>query len=306
MTRATRVSALEEKNLTPREAVILWMREAHQFHSLLDYGLWLIEQPDDVYPLVRMPSQVVAGVRSRHKGILDVCLKEEFYRAQRDVLFLFHIHKQLNLRVITDLETVRLRFCLLSESLRSIVAQAYMVDTLRLERLEFPEDLAQPMPKRKKKAHEVALEKDIAAWDEAEKSLGRFVSVLAEAESILARRYFAGELLLFDDSRRQLDATISALCGSREIYQDVLRRRPPQEDEDFIRWIGAKAGGEGCDPLVEQEGSCEPKQPSVKAEALAIAEHVVVVARSEALGMLGETEASIRTVTDWMKEHRER
>lgn len=56
MTLPTRLDKLEDHNLTPREAVIMWMREAHQFDSLLAYGFWLIEQPDDVYPLIRMPA----------------------------------------------------------------------------------------------------------------------------------------------------------------------------------------------------------------------------------------------------------
>jgi hypothetical protein len=46
-------------------------------------------------------------------------------------------------------------------------------------------------------------------------------------------------------------------------------------------------------------------EPGVRAEARAFAEHIVVVARSEALSMLGEKDAGIRAVTDWMKGHRE-
>ena len=43
-----------EDNLTPKEAVIYWMQEAHQCDSLLAYGRWLMDQPEDVYPLIRI------------------------------------------------------------------------------------------------------------------------------------------------------------------------------------------------------------------------------------------------------------
>ena len=64
MSLSRRLDDLEDHHLTPKEAVICWIREAHQFDSLLDYGRWLLEQPEDAYPLIRMPRQVVAAVRA--------------------------------------------------------------------------------------------------------------------------------------------------------------------------------------------------------------------------------------------------
>ena len=46
MTLAKRLTAIEGDNLTPQQAVILWMREAHEFGSWAAYARWLLDQPD--------------------------------------------------------------------------------------------------------------------------------------------------------------------------------------------------------------------------------------------------------------------
>ena len=65
MTLAKRLCELEDHGLTPQEAMILWMREAHGFGSYERYARWLIDQPDYVYPLIRMPAQVVGACTAR-------------------------------------------------------------------------------------------------------------------------------------------------------------------------------------------------------------------------------------------------
>ena len=61
-----------------------------------------MEQPEDAYPLIRMPRQVVAAVRNRNKGKPDVLLRDEFYRVQKDLVFLYHLHTQVNLQAVQD------------------------------------------------------------------------------------------------------------------------------------------------------------------------------------------------------------
>ena len=85
MTLAKRIADMEDHYLSPREAVLLWIKEAHEFGSLERYGGWLLEQPEDAYPLIKMPAQVVAAVRSQHKGVRDEALRDEFYRVQKDL-----------------------------------------------------------------------------------------------------------------------------------------------------------------------------------------------------------------------------
>ena len=42
MKKDKRLENLESRGLDPKEALILWMQEAHQFDSLPDYGRWLM------------------------------------------------------------------------------------------------------------------------------------------------------------------------------------------------------------------------------------------------------------------------
>ncbi len=45
-----------EAGLGPQELVYLWLEEAQRFPSLPAYAGWLSTQPDEVYPLIRLPA----------------------------------------------------------------------------------------------------------------------------------------------------------------------------------------------------------------------------------------------------------
>ena len=88
-----------ESNLTPKQAMLHWMAEAHQFGSLEEYARHMKTQPDNAWPLRRLGDQMRAAVEQTLKGRP----KEEINRAQHqadlDVLFLFHLHQQANSRL---------------------------------------------------------------------------------------------------------------------------------------------------------------------------------------------------------------
>ncbi len=186
MSLAKRVEEVED-NFTPREAVICWMREAHQFDSLLDYGLWLLDQPDDAYPLIRMPKQAVAAVRRKHKGTPDLRLRDQFYRVQKDVLFLYHLHTQVNLRALQEEETLRLRVTLQSERLRSLICHSAAVDGRRVERLKLPDEVRAPLPRRTHRTtkEEIELDEALDAWLFEENLVWGKVVASREAERLI-------------------------------------------------------------------------------------------------------------------------
>jgi hypothetical protein len=167
-----------------------------------------MEQPEDAYPLVRMPRQVVAAVRARNKRVPDHQLRDQFYRVQKDVLFLFHLHCQVNEHAFETEEARQLRFQLLGERLRTIIFRIYGVDRDRLEDFTLPRDLRSSR-RRKKTQEETALDNDICDWPLEETLLWAEVASLKEAERIIAVRYLAGESLFF-----------------------------PRRCERWIRWIG--------------------------------------------------------------------
>ena len=121
MTLAKRLDDVEDHTSPPRKPSSSGCEKPTSSAPCLAYGRWLIDQPDDVYPLIRMPAQVVGAVRARNKGVPDAKLRGEFYRVQKDVLFLYHLHKQVNMRALMQEETCQLRLSLLTEKLRGII-----------------------------------------------------------------------------------------------------------------------------------------------------------------------------------------
>jgi len=298
-----RIDDLEDHRLTPKEAVICWMREAHTFESLLAYGRWLLEQPEDAYPLIKMPRQVVAAVRAQNKGTPDHLLRDEFYRVQKDVTFLYHLHKQVNVQALQDEEALRLKVTLLTEKLRSLIYRIWAHDSLRVERLQFPDDLSAPLPKRrhKKTAEEVDLNEAIAAWPGEEKMLWGEVVAFQEAVQLISRRYLGGEDLLFPQSAHRLQATLDTLADSRDIYRTMTSRRPPQSEAGFLRWVLEESTGTSLVPPSISSNPMAEKRPDTKATARSLAEHYVLMARAEALDALGQRDASIRLVEEWLR-----
>ncbi len=302
MSMAKRVGDVED-NFTPKEAVICWMREAHRFDSLLTYGRWLLDQPEDAYPLIRMPRQVVAAVRRKNKGTPDLRLREQFYRVQKDTLFLYHLHKQVNLQALQEEEALHLRLELLNERLRSLIYHIAVVDGRRLEALKLPDEVraAPPRRRRKKSTEEIELEGALAAWSAEEMLLRGEILAFQEAERLISRRYFGGEDLLFPQSVRTLQVLGEHLAALRDIYRMMIDRRPPESEEGFLRWVLEKPTPESPDPApVALEVRIE-EPPDTRRAARTLAEHHVLIAKSEALDALGERNAGVRLVEDWMR-----
>jgi len=300
MSLSSRLCDLEDHCLTPREAVILWTRDAHGFGSLLSYGAWLLDQPDEAYPLIRLSEQVAGAVRAKSKRVPDQKLRSELHRAEKSVLFLYQLHKQLNLRAIASEEVHALKVSLLSEKLRNLAGEVYAVDMARLERFSLPEDLTRPRRKRKKTEDELSLEKRLADWSREERLFWGEVMSLREAARLVSARYLGGEELFYPDAARKLEATLTALSGLRELYQEILAGRPPQSDKAFALWLA-----EDEKPKRRRAPAAELTQaearPDVTASARALARHVILIARAEALDDLGEREAGIQLVKQWMR-----
>jgi len=57
-----------ESHLTPKQAVMLWMAEAHQFETLEEYACHMKTQPDNAWPLRRLGDQMTASVEQALMG----------------------------------------------------------------------------------------------------------------------------------------------------------------------------------------------------------------------------------------------
>ena len=127
MTLAKRLDAAEH-NLSPKELVLLWMREAHSYHSYLSYWDHLRGQPDEAYPLFRLPRQNGEATRSRLKGRPEPQINKAICESEKNLLFLFHLHSQVNERLLQDTEALRLRIALLWALLHELLVQVQISD----------------------------------------------------------------------------------------------------------------------------------------------------------------------------------
>jgi hypothetical protein len=311
MTLTTRIKQLEDHTLTPRGAVNRWLDgEAHQFDSMLAHSLWLMDQPKDAWPLVTMPRQVVEAVRKQNQRTPDERLRDQFYRAQRDVLFLFFLHNRLNLEALHEEETTWPKVALLAEQLRNLIYRKTELDERRLENLTFPDELRQIRTRGQVKKHPTAtgnvkLDKDITAWSAEERRLRTRVLSLRETGTLLARHYFGREELLYAQSCRRIAASLTMLAGLRAVYERATKGGPPQAEEELVRWlfeneIARCTGGTSvAQEAPRQKG--EEADREAKEEAARLARYLVVIARADALQTLSDGESGVGLLNQWLQ-----
>jgi hypothetical protein len=279
MTLAKRLDNVED-NLSPREAVVHWMREAHQFESLFDYLRWLLGQPDDVHPLVRMPAQVVAAVRKCQKGLPDSKLRPQLYRAHKDVFFLYHLHQMVNLRHLADREALALRVLLLIRQMRVLLQEDHARSYMRLggARVEGNKRRKSVKPEQ---PMTTTCPAHYAKWLKESKDLLTSLGEFQEALRLLSLRYFSGEDLLFPEARESLDWNMRTVGNLRGQFADSFLCGAAALDDK----IGAAAG--------KDDGTGD--LPDVSLGPRALAEQLVLMARAATLEVLGEHGAAART-----------
>jgi hypothetical protein len=180
MTSATirRVAKLEGA-LLPPDAVLLWLAEAQQFPSLVEYTRSIIDLPVEAAPLSVISARVDAAVREASKGHPRDAVETAARRAQGDAVFLFCLVFILNGQA---LEVARI------EGLRS-VATFWWMGAL----LGGPHEA----PTSDQDARE---QRD--AWRLWRTVVDRLISdvrVETEARVSLERRYLGGHDALFSD-----------------------------------------------------------------------------------------------------------
>ena len=297
MNMEKRIGTLEDHELTPQEAVIRWIQEAHQFDSFVNYGRWLMDQPQDAYPLVRMPGQVVAAVRAHKKGVPDHRLQDHLYRAQKDVLFLFHLHSQINEHAFETEEPRQLRLQLLGERLRTLILRNWNVEREQCKSTSPARAPRRGARKRKKTQEETALERDLIDWPLEEALLWAEVTSLKEAERILSVRYMAGESLFFPQTLRALNETLGSLEGLYGSYQSILGGPPPEADAEIASWIADETPKAKSDSRASAEID-PPLRPPTTRIATCLAQRFLARARAETLGQLGEGDAAARLLQE--------
>jgi hypothetical protein len=88
--------------LTPKQAILLWMEEAHQHDTMEQYVQSLKPGPESAWPLCVLPDKVATAVEQAMKGRPKQEVGRVVRQAIRDVLFLFHLHQQVNRRFMEE------------------------------------------------------------------------------------------------------------------------------------------------------------------------------------------------------------
>jgi hypothetical protein len=119
-----RLSKLET-SVSPTEAVLSWLAEAHEFPivpesfgSLLDGSL--LDAPKEAWPLVRIGGQVEASVRAAMKGKTADAVWKAVRRRVGDAFFLFELVIRLNLAAEEILRFEGLRWSTLTLLMRDL------------------------------------------------------------------------------------------------------------------------------------------------------------------------------------------
>ncbi len=82
-----------EQALSPREAFLLWMAEAHEHESFAAYVMSLKGKPSAMHPIQRLPKQVEQGVRDAQKGQKADRVEQLVNQSVREVCFYYELHE---------------------------------------------------------------------------------------------------------------------------------------------------------------------------------------------------------------------
>ena len=176
MTLAHRVARLEAA-VTPRDAVLAWLTEAHAYPTLPDYIAAIRDAPREDWPLVRIAGQVEAAVQATTKGT-----PQEVWQAVRsalgDACFLFELVLQGNLaaREVRDIEG--LRWAVLAKWSGLLAVEAELASR---DHLDDPEHAA----------------REAQDWRDALAFTLANLYLEEAARTSLERRYLAGRSVLF-------------------------------------------------------------------------------------------------------------
>jgi hypothetical protein len=240
-------------SLSPKEAALVWLREARDAGSLRAYVDSLQHAPDTSYPLIRLGDQMEASVRASMRGKPDSEVWHAVRMAVRDAGFLYYLVSNLNFRAADHRREYWLHIALVSALLGHAI---WSESQARLE-----------------VARRQALEAASTAYTQ---------QAVAEA---LAERYFEGLSPWFPDVEADVRRQVMEIEQVVEILNEGLLIPPSSPPKRGKRREAL------LPPLVEPL-DLEQVRRDVQAQVTAEVALVVDLAKAAALRLIGEREAS--------------
>ena len=207
-----------ESSLTPKQAVLLWMEEAHRFNSINEYVLSLLEGPDSAYPLYRLPDQIEKSAKEMMKGRPRSETSKFIQEKVRDVIFLFFLHHEANKRILGEDRAYNLRALLLSTEMRWLTDQR----THHRDNWDRRKKTSRGRDDQSISDSFTRFNEHLHRWrDMCERFLYEILSVHRAIES-LSNRYLDGHGVLYSGVRETLDNVVEFVGTLAELFNDDL------------------------------------------------------------------------------------
>jgi hypothetical protein len=168
--RLTRI----ETSLTPKQAVLLWLRQEHQGRTSREYLRYTLQQPSSARPRTRVETQVINAIRPAMKGQEAGRIHQAVRQAQMYADFLILLVSRTNSVILDDSRCRWLQIALLYEQLRNAALS---------------NDNAKALNK----------------WTGRLRELVTDVCAIQAASELIRDRFFDGECILFSDAIEDLE-----------------------------------------------------------------------------------------------------
>jgi len=162
-----------ETSLTPKQAVLLWLRQEHQGRTLLEYARYMMRQPPTARPRTRVEGQVADAIRAAKKGQDAGRIHQAVRQGQMYADFLILLVSRMNSVILDGSRSHWLQIALLYEQLRN----AALIDDE---------------------------EKTVNEWAVRLRELATELFSLRRASELIQNKYFEGEGILFEDAIEDL------------------------------------------------------------------------------------------------------
>ena len=241
-TAKRRVEKLES-GLTPKQAILLWLQEAHAFNGIEEYVRHLKTQPDSAAPLHKLPIQVEEGVKQTLKGKPKEEIDRAVRQAYKDVLFLFFLHQRVNDKLITEQRYYGSQAMLLTSKLGSLMREQDREWQMRWNRIRVEMQMPYPLDAETAAAVEAARHNYVLTWEAIEENddIGQWLK-----DSLVAK----GKTLLPDGAYSMKSETkvsytaVPTEDDVRQLFQDA---------ESFQKFLDGKDHSYGLSDVTDAE-----------------------------------------------------
>jgi hypothetical protein len=194
-----------EVSLTPKQVILLWLEEAHRHDTMKQYVHSLKQGPESAWPLAILPEKVATAVEQAMKGQPKQEVNRMARQAVRDVLFLFHLHQQVNGKLMERQEAFLYRLRWLRAELR---------------RLRYQKTVSQVSPSGIRTG--VPKSQDLTRWQKETELFLTELQGLHLALRTISKRYFDQHDLLFPALAEGLNYLVKAMEGLVEMFNEDL------------------------------------------------------------------------------------